>query len=313
MDISVIVPAYNSSKTIINCLRSIFDQTYPCKEVILIDDGSSDNTVSIVSSIFPMVQIYSQKNSGPSVARNLGILNSTYEWVAFLDSDDVWECSILENYYKIHLKNKDLKWIATSYLMSFNDSKTKSIIYSGKYYKDDRIFNLFLAYSDFRHRVYAELITTCSVIINKNFFSKSFFFDEKFKNGEDIDLWFRLSLISNEIGYCRIPGFKYSRNVDTSITSFHARNFDKKQNNLLRISNSWNILNHSNKTIKIQASYVLNIWIYRELKSIIKSLNFSLISIILKSNYYKYLSLKNRIIICFVSFLLFSILLKNFI
>ena len=95
-EISVVIPAYNASASIIKCIDSIFSQTYPIKEVIVVDDGSSDDTyIKLVTYKekfgLDILRIEKQINSGPSVARNKGIMLATGEWIAFLDADDRWE------------------------------------------------------------------------------------------------------------------------------------------------------------------------------------------------------------------------------
>jgi len=89
--ISVIIPAHNSAKTIKRCLNSILRQTEDGDEIIIIDDGSSDNTKDICkdfSKLNEAISVYSQKQSGVSAARNKGLSFATREWVLFVDSDD---------------------------------------------------------------------------------------------------------------------------------------------------------------------------------------------------------------------------------
>ena len=93
--VSVIIPTYNAEKTIIECLESVRKQTYTKIEVIVINDGSRDNTskilnnYKIINKSFPLI-IYDIENSGPGTARNWGIKHSHGEYIAFLDSDDRW-------------------------------------------------------------------------------------------------------------------------------------------------------------------------------------------------------------------------------
>lgn len=86
--LSVVIPAYNAEKFISKTLESALSQTVLADEIIVVDDGSSDGTVSVVEK-FP-VSLICQKNGGPAQARNSGILASRGEWIAFLDHDDVW-------------------------------------------------------------------------------------------------------------------------------------------------------------------------------------------------------------------------------
>ncbi|ARZ63775.1 MULTISPECIES: glycosyltransferase family 2 protein [Bacillus] len=95
--VSVIVPVYNSEKFISKCLESIIRQTYKNIEILIINDGSSDESETIINvyrKIDHRITYYYQNNSGPSKARNRGILNATGEYVIFLDSDD----TVHENY-----------------------------------------------------------------------------------------------------------------------------------------------------------------------------------------------------------------------
>ena len=90
--ISVIIPMYNREKTIHYCLQSVLNQTYQAAEIIVVDDCSVDSSVDIVKSLNnPLIRlIILERNSGAQVARNRGIKESRYEWIAFQDSDDEW-------------------------------------------------------------------------------------------------------------------------------------------------------------------------------------------------------------------------------
>ena len=103
IDISVIIPVYNREKTIVNCVNSILNQTYLPKEIIIVDDGSTDNTIisieGIENSIINLIAL--NKNKGAQHARNIGVKNSKSEWIAFLDSDDTWINNKLERQIEI--------------------------------------------------------------------------------------------------------------------------------------------------------------------------------------------------------------------
>ena len=93
--VAVIIPAYNREDYIREALDSVLRQTRPADEVIVVDDGSSDRTAAIAES-FPGVTVLRQQNGGASAARNHALSVATSEWVAFLDSDDVWRLDKLE-------------------------------------------------------------------------------------------------------------------------------------------------------------------------------------------------------------------------
>jgi len=90
MRISVVIPSYNRHHTLQRALRSVYAQSSAVDEVILVDDGSSDDSVTLVAREFPQVQVLRQPNQGVSAARNRGIRAAHYEWIALLDSDDSW-------------------------------------------------------------------------------------------------------------------------------------------------------------------------------------------------------------------------------
>jgi glycosyltransferase involved in cell wall biosynthesis len=92
--ISVVIPAYNAERFLPRCLKSVFTQTLKPEEVIVVDDGSTDQTAAIAASLGATV--FSQTNSGVSVARNLGIRNASGDWIALLDADDLWAPEKLE-------------------------------------------------------------------------------------------------------------------------------------------------------------------------------------------------------------------------
>ena len=88
--VSVIIPAYNAGHRITRTIESVLAQTLPVREVIVVDDGSSDNTVDVVSRFGRPVRVVSKPNGGPASARNLGASLATGEWLAMLDADDWW-------------------------------------------------------------------------------------------------------------------------------------------------------------------------------------------------------------------------------
>ena len=113
MNISVVIPTYNRYEVLQRALNSVFAQTHPPYEIIVIDDGSTDTTQQIAQD-FPNIKYFHQENRGVSSARNLGIEKSTQNWVAFLDSDDEWHKDKLKEQTLFHEENPDI-------LMSYTD------------------------------------------------------------------------------------------------------------------------------------------------------------------------------------------------
>lgn len=96
MDFSVIVPAYNREHYIKETLDSILSQTHPPAEIIVVDDGSTDGTASLVRRYGPSIRLIEIKNSGAAAARHIGVLASQCQYLAFCDSDDIWQPNHLE-------------------------------------------------------------------------------------------------------------------------------------------------------------------------------------------------------------------------
>ena len=107
MDISVVIPAYNREATLGRSIQSVADQTYKPKEIIVVDDGSTDDTPAVCDEYghrLDNLRTIRTENNGASVARNTGIRAALGEWVAFLDSDDVWYSGYLDAVEKTHSK-----------------------------------------------------------------------------------------------------------------------------------------------------------------------------------------------------------------
>ena len=99
--ISVIIPAYNAESTIIETLESVFAQTFTDFEVIVIDDGSTDNTVAVIKELQDdRLKVFCYPNAGQGESRNRGACHATGEFFAFLDSDDLWRADKLESQYQ---------------------------------------------------------------------------------------------------------------------------------------------------------------------------------------------------------------------
>ncbi|TXL23079.1 glycosyl transferase, partial [Methylococcaceae bacterium HT2] len=87
---SLIIPSYNRGTLLRRALVSVLEQSRPPDEIIVVDDGSTDNTAQVLKQEFPQVKVIVQINQGVSAARNTGIRQAKGNWIAFLDSDDTW-------------------------------------------------------------------------------------------------------------------------------------------------------------------------------------------------------------------------------
>lgn len=134
--ISVVIPLYNKESYILQTLQSVLNQTYKNFECIIVDDGSTDSSVELVSKFIsennlPWTLI-SQENSGQTKARNLAIQNSLGEFIAFLDSDDLWPVSKLSFQVEALEKNPDSVLVLNSYAIFDEHDSIPRIVRHGK-------------------------------------------------------------------------------------------------------------------------------------------------------------------------------------
>ena len=187
MYISIIIPTYNRANFLQTAIKSVLTQTYKKFELIIIDDGSTDNSFEIIKK-YPNVKYFYKKNGGVASARNYGIKLAKYEWIAFLDSDDSWRSDKLQKQIEFH-KNSNL-------LFSHTDEKwiRGEKVIKKKSYQSKPSGECFLDNIDFCK------ISPSTVMLHKSILKKIGNFDESLKICEDYDLWLRISKEYN-IGY----------------------------------------------------------------------------------------------------------------
>lgn len=149
--ISIIIPNYNGEKFLIQCLDSVIKQSYQNKEIIIIDDGSTDNSIKIIEKYIKshpqhiIIPIF-QNNMNASIARNEGIKASSGNYALFLDSDDVLEDNIIEKCIKI-IKKNNADLLIGNYKIIDEDNKqiedNKDIIGGQKYNSENILIKLF--------------------------------------------------------------------------------------------------------------------------------------------------------------------------
>ena len=126
--ISIVIPLYNKAHTIVKTLKTVFAQTYQYFEVIIVNDGSTDNGVQLILEHFkdPRIRIISQENAGVSAARNRGIEEAKGDWVAFLDADDEWLPGYLNEISILISEFPHLQMLGTGgYHKNFSSGKVK--------------------------------------------------------------------------------------------------------------------------------------------------------------------------------------------
>lgn len=178
--VSVIIPTYNRQETIYQSVQSVLNQTVESLEVIIVDDGSTDNTKQVIQSIDDhRVKYFFQRNNGACAARNYGILHSNGDYIAFQDSDDLWYENKLKQ--QIHCLEKNNADVCIC-RMRVNDGN-KSYVFPSK-----RITNSCLSLERLLEKNFG---STQTILAKKSVFLSERF-DEEFPRFQDWDLMIRL-------------------------------------------------------------------------------------------------------------------------
>lgn len=201
--ISVIVPVYNVEKYLDKCIKSIVDQTYSNLEIILVDDGSKDNSLEICKKWKKKdkrIKVYHQQNMGVSRARNKGIDIAKGDYISFIDSDDMIDKNLYESFIEEYKKNVDI--IRFRCQTHYGKYKIDSLLMQEGEFSFKQ--NETLKYDMFFHK--HSFGSVCFSIFNKNVIS-TIRFEEKYKYGEDYLFYFKVLqnckniYISNQILY----------------------------------------------------------------------------------------------------------------
>ena len=200
--VSVIIPIYNRADLLPRAMSSVLNQTFQDFELIIVDDGSTDNTKQVVEEFQKkdkrIKYIWQENSGGPAKPRNIGIKDSQGEYIAFLDSDDDWLPEKLEKQLEIFEKNRqtNLGFVGCNALIVKEDKIQE--------YKTPKYKNILpkILENDF--------IWSCSsVIIKKLVLDKVGFFDENLKIGDDWDMWIRIIIYDYSFDFVDEPLFKY--------------------------------------------------------------------------------------------------------
>ena len=180
--VSVIIPTFNRAHTLPRALDSVLGQTLRTDTIIVIDDGSTDETTQIVSEHYPDLTYIRQKNRGVSTARNKGIMMTDSDWVTFLDSDDEWLPEKLERQMTALEQQPEMKICHTDEIWIRNGVRVNPHKHHAKH--GGRIFLQALALCT---------ISPSSVLLRRTLFDDVGYFDESLPACEDYEFFLRLA------------------------------------------------------------------------------------------------------------------------
>lgn len=180
--VSVILPTFNRAWTLKNAIDSVLFQDYPNIELIIIDDGSEDNTRELLCAYKNKIMVLTQENSGVSAARNAGIKKSKGEFIALLDSDDAWDKRKVSCQVEFFKQNRKALICQTEEIWIRNGKRVNPKV---KHKKPSGMI--------FEPSLNLCLVSPSAVMMRRRLFEIKGYFNEDFTVCEDYDLWLRVS------------------------------------------------------------------------------------------------------------------------
>lgn len=198
--ISVIIPLYNKEKQIVHTLQSVLNQTFQDFEIVIVDDGSTDGSVSEVEKFSDSrIRLIFQKNAGVAAARNRGIEEVKGDLIAFLDADDEWKPEYLATQYYLSQKYPDCNVFACNYEFRNIEGKvTPTIICKLPFTGEDGILFNYFEVASCSHPP----LWTSSIVVKKQAIQAIGGFPVGIRSGEDLLTWARLA-VNGQIAYSK--------------------------------------------------------------------------------------------------------------
>jgi glycosyltransferase involved in cell wall biosynthesis len=195
MTISAVIPAYNSADFIADAIDSILKQTHPVTEIIVVDDGSVDNTEQVVQCFPDHVRYYKQVNQGPSAARNQGIKMADGEWIAFLDADDQWTPDKIEKQLATLAQYPELQLIAgdMAEIDDQNEPLTPSVLAKHLLLQGFQALHGQPVPKALAALINKNFIPTGTVLVRRDVVLAAGLFNESIRFGEDLELWAKIA------------------------------------------------------------------------------------------------------------------------
>jgi glycosyltransferase involved in cell wall biosynthesis len=238
MLISVIIPCFNSEKYIRVCIESVLEQTYKNFEIVLVNDGSVDRTEEIVKSYNDTrVKYHYKVNGGLSSARNYGIICSSGEYIAFLDSDDYWRNDKLDKQIRL-MNDYDVCYSDFCLVDEFGRSINREIT-----------FEPFLEQSALKNELLVRNVILGSgsgVLLKRNVVEGIGFFRDELKIGEDWDYWARAAWRDYKFGFLNEELVIIRKNSSSIQNTSHSADWKSSLDNILNSFLSFEGLSRSN-------------------------------------------------------------------
>jgi len=183
--VSIIIPVYNGEHYIAEAIDSLLKQTYNEIEIIVVDDGSEDNTAGIVKSFSQVIYIH-QDNQGVSASRNLGMSVAGGDYIAFLDADDLYTPKKVEKQVDVLINNPDIDVVYNDGIETDKNKRTLNILKSEYVFENQADFVAFLLFRQI-------VPVPASIMIRKKCINENVFYSREYVQAEDYDFILRLA------------------------------------------------------------------------------------------------------------------------
>ena len=204
---SVVIPLYNKAEYISRTLKSVLAQSFQNFEVIVVDDGSRDDSLKIARQTdSDKVRVIAQENQGTAVARNTGIQHASGEYIAFLDADDEWKSNYLETIDILTEKYPQSDVFVTAYRVVMGKNKYN---YSSRLTPDEGCLESYWMTFQYPY----DFVWTSATVIRKSTVLKAGCFKPGERIGQDLDLWARVARINPRVAYSSAVCVDYNRNA----------------------------------------------------------------------------------------------------
>ena len=182
--VTAVIPSYNSAKLLPRCIESVLTQTVPVSEILVIDDGSTDNTAEVVAQFPAPVRLIQQKNAGVAAARNAGIRAAAGEWIGFLDADDRWLPNKTELELRCAARHPNAAVIYCDADVLLPDGSSAGQFLSDKGPKSGRVYDRLLE---------SFFVLPSTALVRRDALISCGMFTEHLRKMEDYDLWIRMA------------------------------------------------------------------------------------------------------------------------
>jgi len=213
LSISVIVLAHNAEKCIGRAIASALNQSLEPSQIIVVDYGSTDGTRAIVKNMGRKVKYIQQDKSGPAVARNHGIEESSGEWIAFLDADDEWFPNWVSTHTRVLNNHLECMWSCCNFECAGDVSQHNMIVNETSSYEG--------AVNYFDALLRGIRLQTSDFMINRSMLDETGMFRYEMESGQDMDLWSRIAMRCPLIAYSSDVCYRYWQDNVNSITKIN--------------------------------------------------------------------------------------------